>query len=112
MEFDASEEHEFECELITALEWRPAPPDLKRKVLERRREEHAQRRQTRVMWWQRLAASLVIAGAAGGAVYWRHAEEMRKGEAAKQQVFTALRIASRALQQMNVQLEQRNENAE
>jgi hypothetical protein len=112
VDFETKDEHEFECELVMALEWRPASPDLKRKVLERRRQENAQRRQTRVMWWQRVAASLAIAGAAGGAVYWRHAQEIRKGEAAKQQVFTALRIASRALQQMNVQLEQRNENAE
>lgn len=112
MEFELKDDHEFECELITALEWRPAPPDLKRKILERSRQEHARMRHTRALWWQRLAASFVIAGLAGGALYWRHAEQMRKGEEAKQQVITALRIATRALEQVNAQLEQRNENAE
>jgi hypothetical protein len=103
---------DFERELSEAMKRQPAPTDLKRKVLERRRQEHAQKHQTRVMWWQRLAASVVLACAAGGAVYWRHTVEVRKGEEAKQQVFTALRIANRALEQMNVQLEQQNRKAE
>ncbi len=103
---------DFERELSEAMKRQPAPADLKRKVLERRRREHAQRRQMRVMWWQRLAASIVLAGVAGGAVYWRHTVEVHRGEEAKQQVFTALRIANRALEQMNVQLEQQNRKAE
>ncbi len=103
---------DFERELREAMKRQPAPADLKRKVLERRRQRRAQRQQMRVMWWQRLAASLVLACAAGGALYWRHTVEARKGEEAKQQVFTALRIANRALEQMNVQLEQQNRKAE
>ena len=112
MGFETKDDFEFECELINALGWRPAPPDLKRKVMKLRERARAQRRHARAIWRQRLAASIVIAGLTGGGLYWRHAEEMRKGGEAKRQVFTALRIASRALEQMNVQLEQRNEKAE
>ena len=62
-----------------------------------------------MVWFERLAASLVLArrgrrssrsGARRGAA---------RGEEAKQQVFTALRITNRALQQMNEQLAE-NEN--
>jgi hypothetical protein len=41
----------------------------------------------------------------GGAVEWRHREEeRRKGEAAREQVLTALRITSHALDQVNTRL--------
>ena len=56
MDLDEKDDVEFECELITALQWRPAPPDLKRKVLERRNEA-ARRRHFLSIWWQRLASS-------------------------------------------------------
>jgi type VI protein secretion system component VasK len=102
---------EFEEKLICVLTPYPAPPGLKRAILQRRSRERAERRR-RMVWFERLAASLVLACAAGGGLYWRHTVEVRKGEAAKQQVFTALRIANRALEQMNVQLEQQNQKAE
>lgn len=106
---------DFERELQQSFERRPAPPSLKRRVLERRvlarrvMERRAGGRypdlRMHMAAWQRLAASVVLAAAIGGALMWRHqAEQRRKGEEARQQVFTALRITSRALDQMNEQL--------
>lgn len=54
--------------------------------------------------WQRLAASLALAAVLGGAWAWRQREEQRKGEAARQQVLTALRITEQALNRVNTQL--------
>jgi hypothetical protein len=99
---------DFERELRAAFARRPAPPDLKRKVMQGAWQCASQRRQ-RMVWFERLAASLVLAGMAGGALVWRSAQERRRGEEAKQQVFTALRIANHALEQMNVQLQERDE---
>jgi hypothetical protein len=39
-----------------------------------------------------------------------YANERRKGEEAKQQVFTALRITGHALDQVNTQLEEHDRN--
>ena len=85
---------DFEEELKQALERRPAPPGLKRKVMERRSV-----RRVRVSWfglphagmWMKLAAMLVIVAILSGVgLEWRarRAEEQRKGEAARQQVAT------------------------
>lgn len=103
MEFESSFEatDEFERELWQAFERKPAPPGLKRKLMEKRRTQPPQRH---LFAWQRLAASLVVAAALAGAFAWRNAEERRKGEAARQQVMTALRITGHALNQMNSQL--------
>lgn len=102
MKFESMEE--FEQELRLAFERRPAPPSLKRKLMARRAE--SRRPQPRILLWQRLAASLVLAAVLGGAAEWvRHdREERRKGEAARQQVLTALRITGHALDRMNTQL--------
>lgn len=94
----------FERELRQAFERRPAPPSLKRKLMERRRRQNTERLHRRVVFWQRLAASVLLAGALAGAFAWRNAVEQRKGEAAREQVFTALRIAGHALNEMNAQL--------
>ena len=91
---------------------RPAPPSLKRKILERRKRQNTQRVHARLVMWQRLAASVVLAAMAGGAYVWHNAEERRKGEEAKRQVLTALRITSHALKQMNEQLAEHNRSAE
>ncbi|HVU44566.1 MAG TPA: hypothetical protein VHD85_00480 [Terracidiphilus sp.] len=99
---------DLERELRTALERRPAPPSLKRKLMERRRQQNTERLHHRVVFWQRLAASVLLACAIGGAFAWHNAEQRRKGEAAREQVYTALRIANRALNQMNAQLQDRN----
>ena len=95
---------DFEEELRQAFERRPAPPSLKRKLMERRRRQNTERIRTRNIVWQRLAASLAMAAVLAGGYAWRNREEERKGEAARQQVLTALRITSHALNQMNEEL--------
>ena len=110
MEFEPIDD--FEQELQQAMLRRPAPPSLKGKILSRRKRQNTQRIHARMVMWQRLAASIVLAAVAGGAFAWHNAEERRKGEEARQQVLTALRITGHALQQMNQQLADRNRNAE
>ena len=109
-------EHEpiddFERELQQAFERRPAPPGLKRKLIERRRWSRAQRTHSHIVLWQRLAASVVLAGILGGALAWRHADEVRRGEAARQQVLTALRITNHALNEVNARLNTRSRSDE
>ena len=97
---------EFEIELRQALERRPAPPGLKRKLMA---EREARKRPRAVggsfVLWQRLAASIVLVAAIGGGLAWRqHEQELRKGEEARQQVLTALRITSHALDHAQAQL--------
>ena len=111
-------EHEpfddFELELKQALERRPAPPSLKRRLLAQRAARTRQQsiRSTFVLW-QRLAASVVLVAALGGGLTWRHhEEEQRKGEAARQQVFTALRITSHALDHAQAQLAAHDRDSE
>jgi hypothetical protein len=102
VEFEPMED--FERELSQALERRPAPPSLKRRLMERRQGRQTQRSKTRSVVWQRLAACLVLAVVLGGAYQWRRVEERRKGEAARAQVLTALRITGHALDEMNLRL--------
>jgi transcriptional/translational regulatory protein YebC/TACO1 len=103
---------DFEQELRQAMLRRPAPPSLKRKILDRRKRQNTERIHARMVLWQRLAASIVIAAIAGGAYMWHNAEQRRKGEEAKQQVMTAFRITGHALERMNQQLAERNRNQE
>ena len=100
---------EFERELQQALERRPAPPGLKRRVLEARNARRARRSwfafpQTTL--WMKVAATLLIAAAVGGGVEWRmkQLQEQREGEAARQQVMTALRITGHALNEVQERL--------
>jgi len=92
---------EFERELQQALSRRPAPPSLKRRLMEKRRGTPLVR-----PWvtWQRLAASLALTAVLAGGVGWRIVEDRRKEEAAREQVLTALRITSHALNEMNARL--------
>src|SRR5271168_5046217 len=92
---------EFERELKQAFARRPAPPSLKRKLMEQRLRPH---RQAMFFTWQRLAASLVVMALLAGGIEWRNAEQLRKEQAAREQVFMALRITSHALDQMNARL--------
>ena len=92
---------EFEQELQQAFSRRPAPPSLKRRLMEKSRAKVVVR-----PWvtWQRLAASLALTAVLAGGVEWRIAQERRKEEAAREQVLTALRITSHALNEMNARL--------
>ena len=94
---------EFESELRQALERRAAPVSLKRGIMARR---GVQEPRSFSAIWLRLAAALVLAAVLGGAAEWEaHVrEERRRGEAAREQVMTALRITGHALNQMNRQL--------
>ena len=95
---------ELERELRQALERRPAPPGLKRRIMERRRRERDEGAHRRFVFWQRMAAAATLAAVLAGVFVWRDAAERRKGEEARQQVLTALRITGRALNQMEAQL--------
>jgi hypothetical protein len=98
----------FERELRQAMERRPAPPSLKRRILQQRATRRTQRIHSHTIWWQRLAASVLLAGVVAGGYSWRQVEERRKGEEAAQQVLTALRITNHALNDMNRRLVARN----
>lgn len=102
---------DFEKELAQALERRPAPPSLKRKVMQRRGLLTVERRRHH-LWlvWQRVAAVLLVAAMLGGAMEWRMrmAEEQRRGEEARRQVMIALRITGHALNEVNAQLTAHN----
>ena len=104
MEFEKMDD--FEKELQQALQRRPAPPSLKRKIMERRGVLSMERRHSHWLVWQRVAAGLLVAAALGGAVQWkvRRDEERRQGEAARRQVMIALRITGHALNEVNAKL--------
>jgi hypothetical protein len=104
----SEQDGEFERELKQAMERRPAPPSLKRRILQKRSTLRTERVQSYTMWWQRLAASVLLVGVIAGGYSWRQVEDRRKGEEAKQQVLTALRITNRALNDMNRRLAARN----
>jgi len=98
--------NEFEKELQQALQRRPAPPSLKRRIMERRGLLSMERRHSHWLVLQRVAAGLLIVAALGGAMQWkiRRDEERRQGEEARRQVMIALRITGRALNEVNAQL--------
>lgn len=102
---------DFERELRAAMARRPAPPDLKRKIVGRLWQQ-AGRSRTRMIWMERIAASVILVAAVGAGALWHHEAEQRRGEEAKQQVLTALRIANHALEQMNAQLEEHDRDAQ
>jgi hypothetical protein len=100
---------EFEQELRQSLERRPAPPGLKRRLMERRDAQRARRSRFAFPFagvWMKVAAMLLIAAVVGGGVEWREkkVEEQRSGEAARQQVMTALRITGHALNTVQARL--------
>ena len=99
---------EFERELKQAFERRPAPPSLKRRILQQRSRRRTERVHSYTVWWQRLAASVLLAGVIAGGYSWRQIEERRKGEEARQQVLTALRITNHVLNDLNRQLTARS----
>jgi hypothetical protein len=108
VEFDDMDN--FEKELKQALERRPAPPSLKRKILQRRGLRSVERHHNYSLIWRRLAASVALAAVLGGVMEWqlRQSEDRRKGEEARRQVMTALRITGRALNEVNERLAAHN----
>jgi hypothetical protein len=110
---------DLERELREGLRRQRAPASLKPKVMDRRAQNRGQiqsirsatRQRNRMVWLERIAASLVLAGVAGSAVVGHYAVERRKGEEAKQQVFTALRITNHAFKVMNDRLEQQDKDS-
>lgn len=88
---------ELERRLHLLLRPQPAPAGLRTRVLAQAR---ARRNRQHGRGWllQRVAASLVIAAVFSGVALYRQQEERRKGEAAREQVLTALRITNHALQ--------------
>ena len=105
---------DFEKELQQALQRRPAPPSLKRKIVERRGLLSMERRHTHWVVWQRLAAGLLVAAMLAGGMEWklRREEERRQGEEARRQVMIALRITGHALNEMNAQLNAHNRDGD
>ena len=103
-------EDRFELELKEALERLPAPPGLKTRIMAARRERQQIKRHWHSLMWMRLAAALLIVAVIGGAFAWNHEriEERRRGEAARQQVMTALRITNHALELVQQRLTARN----
>ena len=101
---------DFEKELQQALQRRPAPPSLKRKIMDRRGLLTIERRHSHWVVWQRVAAGLLVAAMLGGAMQWKlhRDEERRQGEEARRQVMIALRITGHALNEMNAQLNAHN----
>lgn len=104
MEFEPMDD--FEKELQQALQRRPAPPSLKRRIMQRRGQLKMERRHSSWLVWQRVAAGLMIAAVLSGAMVWRiHREEQqRQGEEARRQVMIALRITGHALNEVNARL--------
>ena len=100
---DEKEMAEFERKLRLALQHREAPLGLKQRVFSRARER---RQAERGRWWmvQRIAASAVLAAIFGGAAVYHRVEERRKGEEAREQVLTALRITSKTLDRVGDKL--------
>jgi hypothetical protein len=109
-EMNEQELAEFERKLRFALQHRAAPPGLKQRVLARARER---RQAQHGRWWmlQRIAASAVLAAIFGGFAVYRQVEERalerRKGEEARQQVLTALRITNRTLDRVSDRVNER-----
>ena len=100
---------DFERDLRSALERRPAPPAFKEAVLRRRQSAVPV---TPAFLWQRLAASVLLAVSVSGLLTWnRIAQERRRGEEARRQLFIALRITQHAMNDVQARLAARNQNA-
>lgn len=109
---DELELAEFERDLRHAMQRRTAPIGLKQRVLaqsrERRRTAHG-----RLWMLQRVAASAVLAAVFGGfAAYHQfeeRAKEQRRGEEAREQVLTAMRITNKTLSRVSTRLADKDE---
>jgi hypothetical protein len=99
---------EFENSLQQAFLRRPAPPGLKQRILEQRLRRRTEQFRRRVVFWQRLAACFLLVAVLGGLITWRRVAEQRRGEEARREVLTALRITNHALDQIHAQLAARD----
>ena len=89
---------EFELKLRMAMQRRMAPAGLKQRVLSRSRAQSRARAEHGRGWMlQRIAASALLAAVCGGIAVYHQVEERRKGEAAREQVLTAMRITHKTL---------------
>lgn len=97
-------------ELKQALERRPAPRSLKARILAARAENHVRMRRERQAMWMRIAASLLIVAALAGAgdILHHRAADRRRGEEARREVFTALRITNHTLNRVQQKLAARD----
>src|ERR1700753_1078674 len=102
--FPMDEMNEFENRLKQAFLRRPAPPGLKQRILQQRNQRRTVELRSRTVLWQRLAACFVLAAVIRGGFTWPHTDQQRKGEAARNQVLTALRITNRALNQIQTRI--------
>jgi hypothetical protein len=100
---------DFEQQLRLVLEQVPAPPGLKRRVIARRDAQRTARHR-RVMWWRRLALTTAVICMLAGGWFWHGVQQRRDGQEARRQVILALRITSRALTQMQLQLAAHNQS--
>ena len=98
----------FEEKLTQAFLRRPAPPGLKRRIMNQRTQRRTAQMHNRAVFWQRLAAAFVLAAVIGGGFTWHYVDQQRKGEAARDQVLTALRITNHALDQIQARLAARD----
>lgn len=99
--------NQIEDELKSALRREEAPPDFTGQVLARVAEQHSMRAIARNPWWNIFMQPLVrwaavtatAASLAIGGIHYRSVQRERaQGEAAKQQLMLALRIAGSKLQ--------------
>ena len=102
--FEGPEMDEFEVKLHGAMRRQDAPVGLKTRVLAQARERRREAQRSRFWMWQRVTAVMVLAAALGGIAEYRHVEEVRKGEAAREQVLTALRITGKTLNRVQSRL--------
>ena len=92
---------ELDEELRRLLRREQPPPGFAERVLRRVAEEPARpRRGGRPAWWLRLTAAAILVTGVAGLVQYRTVQEEReraRGEAAREQVLEALRIAGSKL---------------
>ena len=98
------EQAEFERKLRYAMQHRAAPLGLKQRVLARAREQRKNVRGRSWAWQWVAASTLLVAIAGGGLAVHEHVEEQQKGEEARQQVLTALRITNKTLDRVTQRL--------
>ena len=66
----SEQDREFERELKQTMVRRPAPPGLKRRIMQKRSARRTERHHTTMIWWQRVAASLLAGAVLAGGFGW------------------------------------------